>query len=66
MRAWALLGQHRFTEALALAKQLNKKVPDDLMVYGLLTDANIELGRYDDAESRRSGCSTCGRATSRR
>ena len=27
-----------------------RKVPDDLMVYGMLTDANIELGNYDDAE----------------
>ena len=50
MRAWSLLGQHRFAEALTLATALNTKVPDDLMVYGMLTDANIELGKYDDAE----------------
>jgi tetratricopeptide (TPR) repeat protein len=50
VRAWALLGQHRFAAALDLATALNKKVPDDLMVYGMLTDAYIELGRYDDAE----------------
>ncbi len=50
VRAWALLGQHRFAEAHALATQINAKMPDDLMTYGLLTDANIELGRYDDAE----------------
>jgi tetratricopeptide (TPR) repeat protein len=50
MRTWALLGQHRFAEALELATALNKKVPDDLMVYGMLTDANIELGKYDEAE----------------
>jgi tetratricopeptide (TPR) repeat protein len=50
VRTWALLGQHRFAEALELATALNKRVPDDLMVYGMLTDANIELGRYDDAE----------------
>jgi tetratricopeptide (TPR) repeat protein len=50
VRTWALLGQHRFAAALELATALNKRVPDDLMVYGLLTDANIELGRYDDAE----------------
>ena len=47
---WALLGQHRFAAALALATTLNARVPDDLMVYGMLTDANIELGNYDDAE----------------
>jgi tetratricopeptide (TPR) repeat protein len=50
MRTWALLGQHRFAAALDLATALNAKVPDDLMVYGMLTDANIELGRYDAAE----------------
>ncbi len=50
VRTWALLGQHRFAEALALATTLNTKVPDDLMVYGMLTDANIELGKYDEAE----------------
>ena len=50
VRTWALLGQHRFAQALDLATALNRKVPDDLMVYGMLTDANIELGRYDDAE----------------
>ncbi len=50
VRTWAMLGQHRFAEALTLATTLNKKVPDDLMVYGMLTDANIELGKYDDAE----------------
>jgi tetratricopeptide (TPR) repeat protein len=26
-------------------------VPDDVMVYGLLTDANMELGNYKDAEA---------------
>jgi tetratricopeptide (TPR) repeat protein len=50
VRTWALLGQHRFAEALDLATELNRKTPDDLMVYGMLTDANIELGRYDEAE----------------
>ncbi len=50
VRVWSLLGQHRFAEAHAAATTLNAKVPDDLMVYGMLTDANIELGRYDDAE----------------
>ncbi|MGE0811758.1 MAG: tetratricopeptide repeat protein [Vicinamibacterales bacterium] len=50
VRTWALLGQHKFAAALELATTLNKRVPDDLMVYGMLTDANIELGHYDDAE----------------
>jgi tetratricopeptide (TPR) repeat protein len=50
VRTWSLLGQHRFVEAVELATTLNTKVPDDLMVYGMLTDASIELGNYDDAE----------------
>jgi tetratricopeptide (TPR) repeat protein len=50
VRTWSLLGQHRFAAALELATTLNRKVPDDLMVYGMLTDANVELGKYEDAE----------------
>ncbi len=49
-RAWVLLGQHRFAEARELAEVLNKRIPDDVMVYGFLTDANVELGDYDRAE----------------
>ncbi len=49
-RAWVLLGQHRFAEARELAEALNTRVPDDVMVYGLLTDANVELGDYERAE----------------
>jgi tetratricopeptide (TPR) repeat protein len=46
-----LLGEHEFPAALEAAKRLNKRVPDDVMVYGLLTDANVELGNYSDAEN---------------
>jgi tetratricopeptide (TPR) repeat protein len=49
-RAWVLLGQHRFAEARELAAALNRRVPDDVMVYGLLTDAHVELGEYAQAE----------------
>lgn len=45
-----LLGEHEYPAALEAAKTLNKRVPDDVMVYGLLTDANVELGNYRDAE----------------
>jgi tetratricopeptide (TPR) repeat protein len=51
VRAWALLGQHRFAEARDLATALNKRIPDDLTVYGLLTDAQAELGSYKEAEA---------------
>jgi len=47
---WLLLGKHEFAAALEKAKELNKKMPDDIMVYGFLTDANVELGNYNDAE----------------
>jgi tetratricopeptide (TPR) repeat protein len=48
---WLLLGKHEFAAALETAKKLNKKVPDDVMLYGFLTDANVELGNYKDAEA---------------
>jgi len=48
---WLLLGKHEFAAALEAAKKLNKKIPDDVMLYGFLTDANVELGNYKDAES---------------
>ncbi|HEX6738730.1 MAG TPA: tetratricopeptide repeat protein [Vicinamibacteria bacterium] len=50
-RAWVLLGQHRFAEARDLAQVLNRRVPDDVMIYGLLTDAHVELGQYAEAEA---------------
>ncbi len=50
IQASILLGEHEYPAALDLAKTLNKRVPDDVMVYGLLTDANVELGNYKDAE----------------
>jgi tetratricopeptide (TPR) repeat protein len=51
IQVWLLLGKHEFAAALAEAKQLNQKMPDDVMVYGFLTDANVELGNYKDAEN---------------
>ena len=47
---WLLLGKHEFAAALLEAKKLNQKMPDDVMLYGFLTDANVELGNYADAE----------------
>ena len=45
-----LLGKHEYPSALDAAKSLNKKTPDDVMVYGFLTDANVALGNYPEAE----------------
>lgn len=50
VRVWTLLGQHRFAEARDEAKALNRRAPDDVLVYGLLGDAHLELGEYEDAE----------------
>jgi tetratricopeptide (TPR) repeat protein len=43
------LGRHEFAKALEAATRLNKKVPDDVAVYGYLVDANVELGNYKEA-----------------
>lgn len=51
IQASILLGEHEYPAALEAAKALNKRVPDDVMVYGLLADANMELGNYNDAEN---------------
>ncbi len=50
VRVWVLLGQHEFAKALEKAKALNKRTPDDVLIYGFLVDANIELGNYKQAE----------------
>jgi tetratricopeptide (TPR) repeat protein len=51
IHVWLLLGKHEFAAALEAAKKLNQKMPDDVMLYGFLTDANVELGNYKDAET---------------
>lgn len=40
---------HRFSEALDLGTKLKQEFPNDSFVYGVLTDANVELGNYDAA-----------------
>ena len=50
IQVWLLLGKHEFAAAREEALKLNKRTPDDVMVYGFLTDANVELGNYDKAE----------------
>jgi tetratricopeptide (TPR) repeat protein len=51
VRTWVMLGQHRFQDALELARKLNRRTPDDLQVYGFLVDACMELGLYKEAEN---------------
>src|SRR5713101_6851233 len=50
VQVWILLGKHEFAKALKLASSLNQSVPDDLLIYGFLVDANVELGNYPQAE----------------
>lgn len=50
LRVWNQLGRHEFEAALVGAQALNERAKDEVLVYGLLVDANVELGRYDAAE----------------
>ena len=50
IQVWLLLGKHEFAAAREEALKLSKRTPDDVMVRGFLTDANAELGNYDEAE----------------
>lgn len=45
----ALLSKHQFAEALIVANQLKEKYPYNAFVYGMLVDANVELGNYKEA-----------------
>lgn len=45
------LGRHEYGRAREQAMVLNKRIPDDIMVYGLLVDANSALGNYPEAEN---------------
>jgi tetratricopeptide (TPR) repeat protein len=49
-RLMILLGRGEFAQVLSLAKALNKKTPDDVLLYGFIADAAIGLGDYGEAE----------------
>ena len=49
-RAATLLKGKRLSDAKALAAELNRRVPDDVEIYGILAEAQIELGEYEAAE----------------
>ncbi|MGA3201927.1 MAG: tetratricopeptide repeat protein [Bryobacteraceae bacterium] len=44
-----LLGRNQLDDALKLATELNKKIPDDLAVWALLARINVALGNYTEA-----------------
>lgn len=46
------LSQHRFREALETAERARNERPDDAWNYGVMGDALIELGEYDNAFER--------------
>jgi tetratricopeptide (TPR) repeat protein len=50
-RTMILLGRGEFAQALELAQALNKKTPDDVLLYAFVADAAIALGNYSDAEA---------------
>ena len=49
IKASLLLTFHRFAEAVEFGTKLQQQYPQDSLVYGVLTDANIELGNYKEA-----------------
>jgi tetratricopeptide (TPR) repeat protein len=49
LKASLQLTFHRFSEGLELGKKLQAEFPSDAFVYGILTDANAELGNYKEA-----------------
>src|SRR4051812_26838 len=42
------LSQHRFREALVVAENCRRLRPDDSFSYGVIGDAHLELGDYDE------------------
>ncbi len=49
-RSIALLGEGKFSSALALAISINKRVPDDVSIWALLSDIHFALGDYAEAQ----------------
>ncbi|NIJ51788.1 tetratricopeptide repeat protein [Dyadobacter arcticus] len=48
-KASVKMSQHQFAEARDLAEKARKINPDNAYVYGVLVDANVELGNYEEA-----------------
>jgi tetratricopeptide (TPR) repeat protein len=49
LSAWIHVGEHRFDEAVAEARRALAAWPHDASAAGALSDALLELGRYDEA-----------------
>lgn len=48
-KASVLMSQHKFKDALAVATKAKDINPDNAYIYGVLVDANVEMGNYDEA-----------------
>ncbi|MES2590960.1 MAG: tetratricopeptide repeat protein [Bacteroidota bacterium] len=48
-KATVLLSQHHFSDGLAIAQQALPLNTNSAFIYGLMCDANVELGQYDQA-----------------
>ena len=48
-KASVLMSQHRFKDALVVAESAKNINPNNAYIYGVLVDANVELGNYDEA-----------------
>lgn len=46
---WVRMIEHRFNDALTAAKRAEKLAPDNPKMLALMSDALVELGRYDEA-----------------
>jgi tetratricopeptide (TPR) repeat protein len=49
LKVTILLGENRFDAALKMAAELNHKIPDDIALWGLLSEINTALGNYEEA-----------------
>ncbi len=49
LKSVLLLSQHHFADALEIGKQAQVINPYNAFIYGVLDDANLELGHYDEA-----------------
>lgn len=49
LKSLVQLSQHHFAEGLVTAKQSLSIDSNSAFIYGLLVDANVEMGNYDDA-----------------
>ena len=48
-KALIFLSQHHFGDGLDIAAKAQKLNPYNSFIYGILVDANVEMGKYDDA-----------------